>query len=252
MSVVEGMSGFPRATPVTKAEAVAASLACARAVGLSVDHAEVIAEGYSDGVRLHPAPVVTLVATLGRELRGDPGPWLTRQVAVAQFLSASEVADDVVGPWEDPGPHVVEGIEVWLWRWTDHRPATFSAPTFGTMLVRLHATLARYGPGLPAPCGAGARPAGTAMDGPRWTDVDAATSAVGGSSCAGICAACRSSPARWWASSRSRRSAPPSWERWSGACRDGRQAGAAGRATTRHTPTGGCACARDGAKFASI
>lgn len=84
------------------ADAVSASVACARAVGLPADDPEVIAEGYSVRVRLRPAPVVTRVVTVGRELRPVPLPWLEREVAVAQFLVAEGLP--VVSPWEDPGP----------------------------------------------------------------------------------------------------------------------------------------------------
>lgn len=60
--------------PVGTGEAVAASVAAGRAAGLTVHDPEVVAEGYSVRVRLHPAPVVSRVVTLGRELRGDPRP----------------------------------------------------------------------------------------------------------------------------------------------------------------------------------
>lgn len=133
--------------PLTTVDAVAASVACARAVGLPVDHPEVIAEGYSVRVHLHPTPVVSRVVTLGRELRGHPRPWLEREVAVGQFLSTSQV--EVVAPWDDPGPHVVDGIDVSLWRWVEHEPGTVSGTDFGTMLGELHATLRSYEADLP-------------------------------------------------------------------------------------------------------
>lgn len=143
------LGGMPanQPSPLTTADAVAASVACARAVGLSVDHPEVIAEGYSVRVHLHPAPVVSRVVTLGRELRGHPRPWLEREVAVGMFLSASPV--DVVAPWDAPGPHVVDGRDVSLWRWVEHVPGTVSGTDFGTMLEELHATLASYDADLP-------------------------------------------------------------------------------------------------------
>lgn len=75
----------------TTADAVSASVACAQTLGLPADDPQVIAEGYSVRVRLQPAPVVTRVVTVGRELRPDPMPWLTREVAAAQFLAESQV-----------------------------------------------------------------------------------------------------------------------------------------------------------------
>jgi hypothetical protein len=115
----------------TTAEAVSASVACARALGLPADDPEVIAEGYSVRVRLHPAPVVTRVVTAGRELRPNPLPWLEREVSVAQHLAASGVP--VVAPWDDPGPHLAEGLEVSLWHWADHDDSQVSAAEFGSM-----------------------------------------------------------------------------------------------------------------------
>ena len=133
--------------PVTTADAVKASVACARAVGLPADSPEVVADGYSVRVRLHPAPVVTRVVTVGQELRGDPRPWLEREVAVAQFLSTSQVK--VVTPWRDPGPHLAEGLDVSLWTWLEHEPAPVSSRQFGAMLGELHAALATYQADLP-------------------------------------------------------------------------------------------------------
>ncbi len=129
------------------ADAVSASVACGRALGLPADDPEVIAEGYSVRVRLRPAAVVTRVVTVGRELRPDPLPWLEREVAVAQFLAASGIP--VVAPWENPGPHVAEGLEVSLWHWVDHDSGEVTAADFGRMLGQLHATLASYQGDLP-------------------------------------------------------------------------------------------------------
>ncbi len=133
-------------TPTT-ADAVAASVSWARAAGLAVEHAEVIAEGYSVRVHLHPTPVVSRVVTLGRELRGHPRPWLAREVAVGQFLAQSRL--DVVPPWGDPGPYVVDGIDLSLWCWVDHESGTVPQARFGAMLGELHATLDSYDADLP-------------------------------------------------------------------------------------------------------
>lgn len=129
------------------ADAVSASVACARALGLPADEPEVIAEGYSVRVRLRPAAVITRVVTVGRELRPDPLPWLEREVSVAQFLAASEVP--IVAPWEDPGPHVAEGLEVSLWQWAEHDSSEVPAARFGAMLGPLHEALFSYPGDLP-------------------------------------------------------------------------------------------------------
>lgn len=131
----------------TTDEAVAASVACARTLGLRVDQPEVIADGYSLRVHLRPSPVVSRVVTSGRDLRGDPRPWLEREVAVARFLARSGVP--VVAPWGEPGPHVVDGVEVTLWEWAENTGETASGTEFGRMLGDLHAILAAYDADLP-------------------------------------------------------------------------------------------------------
>jgi hypothetical protein len=136
-----------RAVLPSTEEAISASVACARVVGLPADDPEVIAEGFSVRVRLHPTPVVTRVVTVGRQLRPDPLPWLQREVSVAQHLAASGVP--VVAPWDDPGPHLAEGLEVSLWHWTEHDPSTVSAADFGAMLGPLHEALESYTGELP-------------------------------------------------------------------------------------------------------
>jgi hypothetical protein len=132
---------------ISTEDAVAASVECARARGLTVERPVVIAEGYSVRVHLRPSPVVSRVVTLGRALRGNPRPWLEREVAVAQFLSASRV--DLSAPWGDPGPPDVDGIDVSLWWWVDHVPGTVSPGLFGSMLGELHAALELYEGDLP-------------------------------------------------------------------------------------------------------
>ncbi|KRF34389.1 phosphotransferase [Nocardioides sp. Soil805] len=129
------------------ADAVSASVACARAVGLPGDDPQVIAEGYSVRVRLLPAPVVTRVVTLGRQLRPGPRPWLEREVSVARFLATSGVP--IVPAWEDPGPHTAEGLEVSLWQWADHDAGEVPAARFGAMLGVLHEALSVYPHDLP-------------------------------------------------------------------------------------------------------
>ncbi|WP_344156974.1 phosphotransferase enzyme family protein [Nocardioides koreensis] len=143
---IEQPGADSEAMPST-ADAVAASIACGRAVGLTVERPEVIAEGYSVRVRLHPEPVVTRVVTLGRALRGTPRAWLEREVAVARFLAASEVG--VTAPWRDAGPHHVAGIDVSLWQWVEQDQSTVTDADFGRSLGRLHAALATYPDDLP-------------------------------------------------------------------------------------------------------
>lgn len=137
----------PAASLPSTGDAVCASLACARMLGLPAGDPEVIAEGYSVRVRLWPAPVVTRVVTLGRRLRPGPMSWLEREVAVARFLA--EAGHPVVAPWVTPGPHVAEGLEVSLWEWVEATAGVVAAADFGRMLGALHQALAPYPADLP-------------------------------------------------------------------------------------------------------
>jgi hypothetical protein len=126
----------------TTADAVAASVACASAFGLPTENPVVVAEGYSVRVRLDPAPVLTRVVTVGRTLRGDPLPWMQREVAVTQFLADAGAA--VGPPWQNAGPHVADGLEVSLWQWLEPSPCHVSPAAFGVLLGTLHTALSRY------------------------------------------------------------------------------------------------------------
>jgi len=135
-----------REIPTTE-EAVAASVACARLLGLPADRPEIIAEGYSVRVHLQPAPVVTRVLTVGGVLRGEPLPWMRREIAVAGFLAAAGAP--VAPPWDQPGPYVVNGLAVSLWQWVEHEPGTIAPAAFGAQVHDLHRALSSYAGQLP-------------------------------------------------------------------------------------------------------
>jgi hypothetical protein len=131
----------------TTADAVAASVACASALGLPTENPVVVAEGYSVRVRLDPAPVISRVVTVGRTLRGDPLPWMQREINVARFLAACGAR--AVPPWRDAGPHVAAGLAVSLWEWVEPAPCQVSPALFGVLLADLHAMLSGYDGDLP-------------------------------------------------------------------------------------------------------
>jgi hypothetical protein len=133
----------------TTADAVAASVAVAAALGLPSERPVVVAEGYSVRVRLDPALVLTRVVTVGRTLRGDPLPWMLREIAVSQFLAAAGVP--VVPPWPDAGPHYGCALEVSLWEWREPEPHPQPVPpiVFGRLLHELHDALEGYEADLP-------------------------------------------------------------------------------------------------------
>jgi hypothetical protein len=126
---------------------VAASVAVAGALGLLTERPVVVAEGYSVRVRLDPAPVLTRVVTVGRTLRGEPLPWMQRELAVSRYLQAAGAP--VVPLWQDPGPHLARGLEVSLWRWLEPDREAVSPEVFGGMLKGLHDALSDYEAELP-------------------------------------------------------------------------------------------------------
>lgn len=129
------------------ADAVAASVAVAGALGLPSERPVVVAEGYSVRVRLDPAPVLTRVVTAGRTLRGQPLPWMEREISVSHFLSAA--GTPVVPPWSNAGPHQGCGLDVSLWRWLEPDPQPVPPEVYGRLLKDLHDALLHYDRELP-------------------------------------------------------------------------------------------------------
>jgi hypothetical protein len=125
---------------------VAAAVAAGRRLGLPSEHPEVFAFGANVLVRLGPAvarvPATTLITRLDTEHR------LACDVAISTFLADRHAP--VVEPWEDPGPHVLNGLPVTLWRFTRHDPARRFAPAeVGALLAHLHEALRDYPGELP-------------------------------------------------------------------------------------------------------
>lgn len=126
--------------------ALAAAVAAGRPLGLPADDPEVLAFGANVLVRLGPAvarvPATTLVTRPDTERR------LACDVAISTFLAERGVP--VVAPWEAPGPHVVDGLPVTLWRFTRHDPGhRFPPAEVGALLARLHEALREYPGELP-------------------------------------------------------------------------------------------------------
>lgn len=120
-------------------DAVAASVAVAVALDLPSETPVVVSDGYSVRVRLDPAPVLTRVITVGQTLRGDPLPWLRRELAVARWCVAAGAP--VAPAWNDAGPHTGCGLPVSLWRWLGPSAGAESPTTFAGMLAELHDAL---------------------------------------------------------------------------------------------------------------
>ena len=98
-------------------------------------------------VRLHPAPVISRVVTAGEILRGDPTPWLQREIDVARHLHHQGAP--VVPPWDVPGPFIANGLHVSLWTWVDQLPGVVTPAEFGTLIRDLHGALDSFARPLP-------------------------------------------------------------------------------------------------------
>jgi phosphotransferase family enzyme len=133
----------------TTADAVAASVAVGRRLGLAVEDPFVIADGYSVRVRLGPA--VTRVLTRGRILRGEALPWLSREVDVVSWLTAAGAS--VIPTWSPAGPFIAGDLEVTLWAWSEHTGNTIGQAAYGALLGELHAVLDHYDGDLPTLAG---------------------------------------------------------------------------------------------------
>lgn len=131
----------------TTADAVAASVGAAALVGLPTAGPVVVAEGYSVRVRLDPAPVLTRVVTVGRTLRGEPLPWMQREVDACRFLRDRGAA--VGAPWRDAGPHRAHGLDVTLWEWLEPDPQPLTRDAYGRLLRDLHDALLDHDAALP-------------------------------------------------------------------------------------------------------
>jgi hypothetical protein len=132
--------------------AVAAATAVATDHGITPEEAAVIHSASNVLVHLRPAPVVARVMTGTVALHDDPARWLTREVAVLEFLSPSGLA---VSPSRliPPGPHCRDGLWMTFTEWlAEIEPAperhagvpVHDARGLGVMLRRLHDQLRRF------------------------------------------------------------------------------------------------------------
>ncbi len=129
--------------------AVAAAVDCAGALGLVVGEPKVLHDGANVVLHLAPAPVVARVATVTAMLRPDVLGHLTREVRLAEQLTARQAP---VVPTSDvlpAGPHTSGGRVLSFWQWQDLRPVSPTPREAGRVLGALHEVLAD----VPAPDG---------------------------------------------------------------------------------------------------
>jgi hypothetical protein len=125
---------------------VAAASAIAARRGIAPDEAVVIHSGSNVLVHLRPAPVIARVMTGTVALHDDPASWLTREIAVLEFLAPSGLA---VSPsrFVPPGPYCCDGLWMTFIEWVPEvEPAregrsgvhVDDARGLGRMLRQLH------------------------------------------------------------------------------------------------------------------
>ena len=124
--------------------ALRAARGVADAYDLPCEDAVVLAGGSNVLVHLKPTPVVARVMTATAVLHDDLEGWLTREVAVGQFLGERGLA---VAPTRlaPPGPHQRDGLWMTLWDYVPHDSTFPSAGELGHSLRQLHAALADFG-----------------------------------------------------------------------------------------------------------
>ena len=122
-----------------------AARAVADAYDLPCQDAVVLTGGSNVLVHLKPTPVVARVMTATAVLHDDVETWLTRELAVGEFLGKRDLA---VSPSHllPAGPHQSEGLWMTVWDYVPHdsRDPLPDATELGHCLRRLHAALAEF------------------------------------------------------------------------------------------------------------
>lgn len=128
------------------AAGVAAAVEVGRRLGLPHTAPQILAAKANVLVRLGPVvarvPATTLLA------RPDVTQRLTADVMLSTFLAKRGAP--VISPWENPGPHVANGLPVTLWPFTRHDPEHQFAPAeVASTLAEMHEALRDYPGELP-------------------------------------------------------------------------------------------------------
>ena len=131
-------------TPIEAGAALAADH------GLRCDEVVVLKHGSNLLVRLAPAPVVLRIATFTARIRGDPLPYLEREVSLVSYLAS--IGAPVMPPSDlmPAGPHLVGGWAMSAWRYVVHERGAVPDPIAVLhALDDLHVALRSYPGELP-------------------------------------------------------------------------------------------------------
>jgi thiamine kinase-like enzyme len=135
---------------VINPQAIAAAVSVAAAHGIQINEPHVLADACSVRVHLQPAPVVARVSTLTPLFRSPVEAWLSRELAVTQFLVSQNAP--VVAPSDllPPGPHNYDGFFMSFWQYVQPISDAVPEPAIvGKMLAQLHTALRDYPGDLP-------------------------------------------------------------------------------------------------------
>jgi Phosphotransferase enzyme family len=145
-------SGGPDSMVQERSGPVAAAVALGARHGLVTPEARILKDGSNLIVHLHPHPVVVRVATFTALVRGDPWPFLEREVAVAGPLAAMGALVAGPSPLLPPGPHEIDGWAMTAWAFLDHVPEGVPDPVAAlAALDALHAAMATVRPTVEMP-----------------------------------------------------------------------------------------------------
>ncbi|WP_416669204.1 aminoglycoside phosphotransferase family protein [Egbenema bharatensis] len=135
---------------VINPRAIAAAVSVAAAHGIQIDQPHILADACSVRVHLSPAPVVARISTLTPLFRSPIETWLSRELAVTEFLSSRNAP--VVAPSDllPPGPHYHDGFFMSFWQYVQPISDAVPEPAIvGEMLAQLHTALRDYPGDLP-------------------------------------------------------------------------------------------------------
>jgi hypothetical protein len=118
--------------------------------GLPDDRLEAWKDASNLLVRPFPAPVILRVATFTGRVRGDPLPYLEREVALVAWLASRDAGVMPPATAMPPGPYLVDGWGMAAFGFVEHAPGVVPGPieTLGA-LRRLHGTMDGYAGELP-------------------------------------------------------------------------------------------------------
>ena len=129
---------------------VDAAVALGRDHGIRTDEPRVLKDGSNLLVHLRPAPIVVRVATFTGRIRGDPLPWLEREVRLATALVAEGAAVAPPSALMAPGPHVLGRWAMTAWAYVEHDAGAIpDGPAALTALDLLHEAMRRVSVDLP-------------------------------------------------------------------------------------------------------